>query len=514
MRFVDVSSRFGDVSSIFVDVSSRFLLQIGGNITGRNMNEFLPNPTLLTAETIKSNLNFQTILEIHGDLIIEDDFNGTTFEKMLENIVYKDEDLTTIHAAKEFPNGLTVRGNLSIASKSINTIPLYKFIRKDSKQLLNIKEIEGNISIENLQLTGLVDGVNITKLDQDSVKISGDQYISSVLNFTSDIKAPILEAQTLNGKTDKDFLFLTSDLSHLKFQNMFVDNLKVDQDVEVDLENFNLKEYNSRRMSSSEEQAVTGRAVIKKVETGRIQAVTCNGVPFGEMVDLEEYSTKIVDKLLSGQLKIRNFEVLGNLTTEGINGLRVEDLLGGCQNFNALKDKESLVVEDYVTFEKLTVDLINNITFDEFANNVIYKNETNVTITGPKIFENGFHVNKFIETYTLNDVPLSNLMTKFGSQDIRCPLVVHGDLVVDSQSEIEGKLNGFSLNELKDFFYFDEEHCEIKGDVSFDGEASIERLEILGKVHGRNVSEDLRNLVYLDEDFVLDGVNTFEHDVS
>lgn len=52
------------------------------------MDKFLPNPSLTETDTVNANVIFKR-LEVEGDIIIENNFNGHPFNETLNDLVYK-----------------------------------------------------------------------------------------------------------------------------------------------------------------------------------------------------------------------------------------------------------------------------------------------------------------------------------------------------------------------------------------------------------------------------------------
>lgn len=80
---------------------------------------------------------------------------------------------------------------------------------------------------------------------------------------------------------------------------------------------------------------------------------------------------------------------------------------------------------------------------------LIFKNETNVKITGIKTFENNFTVNNLIETEKLNGILVKNIFTKTGKQDVNGPILIKGDAVF-KHLDVEKNVNQISLRYILD----------------------------------------------------------------
>lgn len=58
-----------------------------GNVTGDGMEKFVPNLGLKETNILKSNIFFSN-LEVQGNVIVDNNFNGTELNKYLEDIIY------------------------------------------------------------------------------------------------------------------------------------------------------------------------------------------------------------------------------------------------------------------------------------------------------------------------------------------------------------------------------------------------------------------------------------------
>lgn len=97
--------------------------------------------------------------------------------------IFQDENNIEIDSVKIFDQPITIDSNLEITSNLMSDTNIFDIIDKTSDEPLPVSLIPGLLTIENLDLSGLFDDVNITELDQLSVKINGDQYVSSTIIF-------------------------------------------------------------------------------------------------------------------------------------------------------------------------------------------------------------------------------------------------------------------------------------------------------------------------------------------
>lgn len=115
---------------------------------------------------------------------------------------FQDEEEVIIESIKHIPEGFSIKNNFVINSNMINDINLNSLVTKSTDQDLEIGVLPGIVHFENLEIDGLYNGVNITKLDEETVKLTGEQYISSTLIFRNKLQVNNLQIlETINNKT-------------------------------------------------------------------------------------------------------------------------------------------------------------------------------------------------------------------------------------------------------------------------------------------------------------------------
>lgn len=216
----------------------------------------------------------------------------------------QDVDGQVIEAVKEFPNGLTVRENLHLESGAINAIPLELFVTKDTDQVLNMSVLNGNVSIANLQLDGYLDGVSVTQLDQESVKTSGEQYISANLQFNNN-ELEVQDLSVMNQLNDVKVVDMNryEDVA-LNFENLRAENVEILGNLVADLSHFEPKAYEARRLSKSKNQTVLAPFYVDNCAIGTIDAVKMNERDYEELFGVDYLSGLVYEKISAGEIVI------------------------------------------------------------------------------------------------------------------------------------------------------------------------------------------------------------------
>lgn len=113
-------------------------------------------------------------------------------------------------------------------------------------------------------------------------------------------------------------------------------------------------------------------------------------------------------------------------------------------------------------FEDIEIEKLSGVGFHKYLSNLVFKNETDVTLSGRKVFLKGLTVEKLIETEKLNGVVLSNILTRHGEQEIVGPLTIQGDVTLDNIT-IEENINNIPLKFITDTYKVTDGQFEIKG---------------------------------------------------
>lgn len=273
----------------FKNLKTTESINVDGDIIGEHASKFLPNPTLLHSDIVSARTHFKN-LEVEGVIFLSENFNGKNFGYLLSDVVYISEEEPFIDGLKTFPEGLTVRKNLFISSNSINNINLDTIISKNTDQALNLSVIDGIVTFGNVEIDGLYDSVDVKKLDEELVKLDGEQYISSTLIFEDELTVNELEAETVRQK-DRSYEFLEAE------------NVVVEGSVYGVIEGFDLEEFNKNRMSLTEDQLIESdlqieQSFITNMSTGKINQIDSSDF------SLESIKDKLSKRMFEGNLEV------------------------------------------------------------------------------------------------------------------------------------------------------------------------------------------------------------------
>lgn len=229
--------------------------------------------------------------------------------------MFQNEGNVTITSSKNFLDDVVVKKNLHTKSGSINEVSIEKLLTRHTEQTVTIPKINGKVHFKNLLLQGLYGDVNLTKLDQETLKSSGEQFVTSILIIDSDSEDQIdLTAtnftimNTLNGLQEKEYSFIKGNRifkNSLNFDVLNSETLVVDGNVDGALENFSLEDFDKRRLSYTRDQTITADYKIKNLHTTHLSADIINGEFISDKIFSEAYRKEIVQMLLAGKLKVK-----------------------------------------------------------------------------------------------------------------------------------------------------------------------------------------------------------------
>lgn len=205
---------------------------------------------------------------------------------------------------------MTVRNNLQVESNIINNIHIDEIITKDTDQILNLQTLNGTVGFGNLNLGGLYGSKNVTKIDQESVKLSGEQYISSTLFFNNNIEVDNLEiTQTLNDLSSEEYLFKTGDRtieSDVEFDKIVAENMTVENDMIGNITSMDLDKLRKTVLSYSSEQEITGNYTFTNASIVDMVVENINEVFFMNKFDKELLLKEFLQNLMNNKREIRS----------------------------------------------------------------------------------------------------------------------------------------------------------------------------------------------------------------
>ncbi len=403
-----------------MEVLKRF--EVNGTITGKKLEEFLPNPTLDRAEEIIAGCSFKK-LTVEGEIKVEDSFSGKNLEAVLSDAVYDDHEENVIRAPKVFKN-LEITKNTNIVSNFINNINLKSIMTTHGEQEVSIEKFLGDVWIKNLRLLGLFDSVNATELEMNSVRTFGDQFIGTPLLFVDGGKIgadSVFIEKSLNEIPVENFIYLDQGVelpqnAQVEVPDLSIENLRVNEDIvgSGSLANMNLHDLRKNHVSKSHEQTMNVPVEIDKLVTRKtFSGTNINGQPFDRfknyMIKIKNFSKS----LLSGEQKIDTLIVDGNANMNFINDKNMEELMNSIVWLDRSNSFNEVIFLDDIKARNLVVrDSVNGKNFATFIDNWIPRTENPVKISKDIVFENDLIVAENLEVKEINNINFGDFFRK------------------------------------------------------------------------------------------------------
>lgn len=219
-----------------------------------------------------------------------------------------------INALKQIKE-ITVDDGIHIDSNKISDISLNTFLTRNNIQDLSFDILQGNISIEELELHGLFNGYNMGAVFQDIVKLDEDTYVNSHLIFNNsdhfvDIYANNLYIERLNEQNEQNKLLeepTDEDVNiyyDMYYEDLKADEIYVDGEFVGDIEGFDMDYYDAYRLSVTRDENITGKYTIRNGQVDYLQTVMVNEVFMAFIEPFTHIESKMMEKLYTGALHI------------------------------------------------------------------------------------------------------------------------------------------------------------------------------------------------------------------
>lgn len=404
-------------------------LEVSGTISGQQLNEFLPNPTLDVSNEILAACTFKELV-VEGSVEIGNSFNQLNLVKVLSDAVYEDSGEVTITAPKEFID-LNVQGNVNISSNFVNDINISDIMRTDNEQDINFERLQGDIKISSLKIGGLFDGINATSLEMESFRTFGDQFIESPLIFTSSERlgaAGVDVKTTLNDISVNDYFYVDQSIDfapnvRVDFLELTVDDAKISNDIggTGSLGNFNVREFEQNRFSKSRKQEINVPVEVDTLTTrGTFAGDTINGLDFDIFKNYMKLIKNYRTSLLSGHHKIDELIVSGNVNLKFINDRNFNELVNRVIWLNRENSFDNVVFLDDIQVKgNLQVEnSMNGKNLTHFLKNWISKNENPIKIDGDVTTEKDIMVEENLNVPEINKIKFEDFLRKQDVVDI------------------------------------------------------------------------------------------------
>lgn len=482
------------------------------------MDDFLANPNLQQTKLIESDCLFHN-LEVDGPIYVKKNLGDIDIDAVLGDVIYKNNPKTLVTAFKTFDTFDAEQVNLT--SNLINGFHVQDYLTLDTPQTLYLDHLRGNVIFQNLNITGLFDGHNATELDENTIKLFGDQFTEADLTFeNSELKDFDLQAEIFDITDSINSVPLTNFVSvneYLEFNgNVNLNGAIVDDLVHSNGEflcndyvnGYSLNTLAANHLSITRSQDITGAFVIKKgIIKGDLEALSINGYPARTLLTQFEKIRNIAAFVSDGKTSraIETITVDGKADISKLNG---HDLEAIKQNAIWLNIPNSIpgnlrFLEPIVIQGNMKVDQINGVNFNEFITGIVRKGELEqeLEFNDSKIFTKEIHVSERIDSFLLGAVRTDSILTKTATN-----LIFSGDLNILGNLHVRnlqifGDFNGIPFSDISSSYTFDEtkQFHVIKMPAVFNGPISIDNMLVHGPLNGiADINKHLQNVVRRD----------------
>lgn len=476
----------GPITFRKLEVTEEF--HVTGKITGKHLDDFLANPSLVEANLIESACFFHH-LTVNGPIIVADHLNGIELDTILADIIYKSNPTPPqCTSFKSFDTLLAT--DLRLSSDLLNGIPVETFLTVDTEQTLSIDHLSGTIMFEALHLSGLFDSVNVTELDANSIKLSGDQYTETELLFVNSdenefqlIAEQLNVKQIINGirltdciRTDQPVEFRSNwQLDEAIIDELFIVNGAMTGDGGGATINggMTLLDLDANRLSLTRPQDVNGSMWLQSADVMHaFDAVQVNDYPSEQFRNLVGHIEKFDEFLrVADDVQLQKLLVDGSAVIGRINGHEMEAIINNAIWLTRPNEiSGNLNFLNPLSANDVMVDgSVNKEVIQTFIDGLVQRNRLDdLVFTEVATFPNGFVVEQIDADY-IGTVKSSSILRRNMPASIPNDVLLRGNLYV-KDLRIFGAVNG-GAQRIFDVYNFDAEqqlHC-LKCNAVFKG---------------------------------------------
>ena len=544
------SIKFSNVK-IAGDLNVESKLINGVSVPGDNMIRNDPSKPVV----VESPKNFLAPVVKIDHMHVKKSINGIRTLEMIEGLA---------HLASEWPEQL----DILIKSRS-QTIPAHKTFR-NSLHLGQHSTVEGTVSDidlselrqivlkhnetnelsgtwtfngatlfnEKLTVHGLVDGVNLTHLYVNSMKLT-DSVITSQTSFNfAHIVADRVEANTVNDLIIQKDLMTKTTKQVITGAKIFPQGIVITGDfLTKTLNGIDIRFLNDSLLKPINQTVFAPKTIDGDLYVQNLVTTSLNGINMNDLILINTDQPQIITgnkvfrsvKISGSSLNVSNLEV-----SNDINGVKVKELFDNTMLYDAAQN-----VSGAKHFEKITIPLtadlyaesVNGYRFRDIIQDAVYL-DGDQDIHGDKIFKSPrvhFKELNFQKTFDgvsedsikknwllkgVNQVIEGDLIFKDirSSGSRRTPLVVvMGNLYIDN-----GTLNGHDIRALDHSIVRKNQNAVIEGVITFkDVVTSQGDVDVSGKIQGVKLATDalLKNQLLTSGVVPVFGKKTFKKNV-
>ncbi|XP_050714073.1 uncharacterized protein LOC126997069 isoform X2 [Eriocheir sinensis] len=321
-------------------------------------------------------------------------------------------------AGAVFPNGLWVQEMTLRPGGTLGGVDLSQAV------LLGTTAVLGRVTVSAQELvagsvevaSGLVGGVDLARLYNHTLLVTGGEVAGS-LHFTTDLTVDELDAGFMMGV---DMRRLAEDVVYRDEDAVLMGKLTIGQTVTVEGD-MTTGTINGRKFPDDYAVKIGTSPLVftKEVSFGHVTFGELSFGPQGVVDGIAPHRlvTKTGDQTVQGRKVFSaGVDINGHLdiSTKLLDGVNLDDLFsrGGRPSSIPTDWRFNLICRSDVTIHRLvTQGTVNGVDLSALAQDLVYKNEQQVRITGRKVFLKGLTVTNAIFKGGFNGVDLGSLVT-------------------------------------------------------------------------------------------------------
>ncbi|XP_076621665.1 female sterile (1) Nasrat [Colletes latitarsis] len=471
-------------------------MQLDGEIVGLDTNEIelLNETSEVSTDTIFSNLNVLGSIRFEKLIVDKQPLN-------LEDLLLKTDKNVRITGTKTFLGNVGIKSNVTIESGEVNGHFINEFLTLTTDQdLPNLTKILSNVTFGNVTFGA---AKKLEVLLKENANSSSNCLEKIVFKYP--ITVDDLSFDSLNGKVSQEEFArkFNETFQNIRLENLTTETLEAEEIAPKILNNVSSEDYINRLKSLSTIQEYT----VENLETHLLDVKFINGMSLDEIGRLMDRLNALLADFSSGNATLESLRVTGKIDAKSINGQVLKDLYEANQ-------MGTMIFKQPVSIEKLTIlGSTNGYNFSERLSDTILKSDTDIKISGHKIFD--FIYCHDLKTISLNGHPVDSIFDPFKDQVLTGPVVVNGSVTVLKKFNATGKIGNVPFRDLMDRFKsLGNNSFEFQGNVRFSKNVSIDNLVMNGTIQGVDFESFLKTTVSKDEDnLTISGTKVFDNRV-
>eukprot|EP00794_Sanderia_malayensis_P006818 gene6818-7587_t len=342
-------------------------------------------------QIIHARKSFIGVLKLSGNLKLDGFIDGVNVTELKSTALSKhgDQVITGVFVFNntvEFTKLCTILGllnnvNLTIFSKNVVTKSTAQVIR--GTKIFNVVTVYGDVFAKRIETSGKINGVDVRKMDRNSVKIYGSFNIKGEKIFQKDsvFNNGFFVNKTVNGLNIPEDLMLVFSNQSISGKKIFTKNITVYGNIAVNpsvtINGIDVSELASKAVYLHKAQTIYGLVNFNNVAA--MTDVTARGLINGYNISSHHLLLKVGDQQITAAKTFSEVIVKGDLIVKGnINGvdilkLNATSMFSNADNYiNATKE----IIGNLRIKGNLTISTIDGIRVEDLLQRYFHANRT------------------------------------------------------------------------------------------------------------------------------------------